>query len=111
MTRLQAKFGWFPRDGCEYSEAVRPNGKRRSDGRKSNLACRFDRSATAGDVTRAMAWVVSLGSNFLVSGLAPCPPAERAKERLVQAPKTSLHNNLGDATWHAAQVHHCDLDT
>ena len=51
-----------------------------------------------------------LGPNFLVSGLALGPSVERSEERLVQAPKTSFHNNLGDTTWHAAQVHHCDLD-
>jgi hypothetical protein len=57
-----------------------------------------------------MARVAAVDSDLVVAGLAVGISAECAQASLVQTPKTSSHNNLGDTTWHAAQVHHCDLD-
>ena len=67
-------------------------------------------SSSARDVTGAMARVAALDPDLMVAGLAVGVSAECAPASLVQTPKTSFQNGLGDATWHAAPMHHCDLD-
>ena len=101
----------FARHGCENSRPLCPNAKRRADAGRTNGACRSQHSTCTWDVLSAMARVAALDPDLVVTGVAIAVSAQCAPAGLVQAPKAPFRTSLGDASWHAAQVHHCDPDS
>ena len=82
-----------------------------ADGSRTNRACCSDQSAPAGYVACAMAWVAALDPDLMVTGLVVGVSAQVCRAEIwCKLRKLHFQNDLEDATWHAAPVHHCDPD-